>query len=184
MVHGMIHDDLLADMTDDEDEHPIASDLDNVFLKTFLDMFAPAAERADPPPVHWVTDADDCASDYCLDCAEKAVKRSKREFPDAFVDGGWDGKRTSDTAACCCDCGKLLGYSLTKEGLEDELSHWTGVEPREDFNDDCCYEIHEMIDTAITCGNARHKAECRKIVQGLIAFIPQAPETDEVPAHL
>lgn len=166
----------------DESEEPV--NLDDMFLKTFHGMFEPAARRANPPPIHWITDAEDSGSDYCQDCAEKIVKTYKREFPDAFVDGGWDAERDSDTPANCCSCGKLLGYTLTKEGILDELHHWTSIGDRQMLDDDCCYEIYQLIDTVMARGKPSEKAECKAVAQKFITLIPQAPETDEVPADL
>lgn len=166
---------MVRPMSYDSDE-TIDLNVDDMYLRTFLGMFAPAAERANPPPVYWINEGGDSGSDYCEDCAEKIVKQYKREYPSATVDGGWDARRSADTPANCCSCGKLLGYSLTKEGIGDELYHWSSVGQRDMLDEDCCYEIHELIETVIAMGSPSEKAECRKIAQQFITLIPQASD--------
>src|SRR6478736_2150301 len=41
--------------------------------------------------------------------------------PEYIVDGSWDSRRESDGVAFCDRCDAMLGYSLTRCGLEREV---------------------------------------------------------------
>lgn len=78
------------------------------------------AATIEVPYQHWLGGADQGPS-YCFDCATKKVEAGDAEF----VDGGW--QQEDDTCRHCEDCGRLLEYSLTNEGVESELEHFTGA---------------------------------------------------------
>jgi hypothetical protein len=78
-----------------------------------------------PEDFHWIYGFNEGGLDWCRRCAEREVKRLKRERPDGhfFVDGGFDCHE-SDGSAICCKCGRLLNYSLTDYGVKTEINHF------------------------------------------------------------
>jgi hypothetical protein len=68
---------------------------------------------------------------YCEDCCIKAVAKVNKELPEgeeeAWVDGGWGGALCDgyDEGPNHCDeCGKMLDYSLSITGIENEVNHF------------------------------------------------------------
>jgi hypothetical protein len=98
-------------------------------------LLKPLADKADPLTPYW-TGNNDGSWLGCYDCARKRFKEDQ-------IDGGWSGEE--DGPRWCDDCGKLLEFTLTDYGLEEELGHFY-----EHINDpiktpDEAYIAHRML---------------------------------------
>lgn len=74
-----------------------------------------------PEEPYWLME-EQC-KDYCLDCikAKKADFDFHADYGD-FFDGGFECE--SDSSCQCADCGKLLNYTLTDDGVDNEIEVW------------------------------------------------------------
>lgn len=156
---------------------PVSMDLD-----ALLDLFGPVADQADPWPLHWIGNGGDQGDNYCRPCCKALAKHLRRtgKMPEADVDGGWDHRREADGPCYCHGCNRLLGYSLTRCGLDDEIGHW-----REDDGEDLltpvqAYEIEAILRAAQEIGDAQDIADAIAIGMRLAPLLPSlTPE----PSH-
>lgn len=96
-------------------------------LRALIALFDPIAHQAKARPICWISDGNDAGTDYCPDCARwkaKHIRRHNKACREAVADGGWDTYRESDQTAFCGGCGHLLGYSLSRYALRDEIEYW------------------------------------------------------------
>lgn len=98
---------------------------------------------------------EDTGASYCLDC----IKKKKPDFDfhrdyGDFFDGGFD--QEEDGCSHCEDCGKLLEYSLTDYGVDEELEHFLDRDPF-DWNDpDDCFHIARIAQGVFTDAQKRN----------------------------
>lgn len=78
---------------------------------------------------------------YCRECAQKRVDAGEAEF----VDGGWD--QENDGCCHCEDCGRLLDYTLTDYGVEEELEHFRGDRMRRAISPEQAYHLARLLET-------------------------------------
>ena len=103
-----------------------------------LDRIASVGEIPYP---HWLGGEDvDQGPSYCFDCANKIVAAGKAEF----VDGGWP--QDNDGCCHCEDCGRLLAYTLTDYGVEEELSHFKGDRLRRAMSPELAYHLARVLE--------------------------------------
>lgn len=76
-----------------------------------------------PEPPYWPAN-DDIGEHYCR---KHALEKAGRE---GEIDGGV--VRETDTCCHCRTCGKLLDYTLTDAGADQELAHFRTVKFRRD----------------------------------------------------
>ncbi len=94
----------------------MSRDVDSVLAR--LNALAAAAEVPYP---HWLGgDEADQGPSYCAECAHEQVVAGNAEF----VDGGWP--QDNDGCCHCEDCGRLLDYTLTDYGVQEEMEHFKG----------------------------------------------------------
>lgn len=91
-------------------------------------------ERASTPErPYWLI--KDHGETYCLDCIKAMKPKAKYG---TFYDGGFSSE--SDHAEHCEGCGKLLEYTLTDYGVEQELAHFEEMGFFWNVKDEC-YEL-------------------------------------------
>ena len=76
--------------------------------------------------IHWIR--GEAGPNWCHSCGKAVAKHLRRratrkEKRDYILDGGFPGG-DEDGCARCEGCGKLLHYSLTDHGVENELEHF------------------------------------------------------------
>ena len=121
-----------------------------------------AVKPSQPEPANWLE--SDAGFSYCR---EHAIEARAEEFglgkpiypdrrwgrtdlEDAFFDGiggGYYGQGECDGAERCYKCGKLLAYSLTDEGAEQEADYWLNTKIIQ-FEPDDAYELYELMNSA------------------------------------
>lgn len=91
------------------------------------------------PPPYW-REGDE--NEYCRPCFDKLFSSDERE-------GGYCAER--DGCTHCETCGKILAYTLTDYGAEEELDYYEDAEW--DWNDpDDCYHVAAMLGAWIGMG--------------------------------
>lgn len=146
-------------------------------------ILLPFAKQPDSH-IHWVDDGDD-GLDYCEACAALRVrllkhrdrldwrrggrKRHRREYE---VGGGYESY-TSDCSAACDRCGKALAYSLTDDGLESEVEHFsTDFDPEAvASNPWAIYEITRILAAAQRTNDAKLAADAIAIGKAVAAIL-------------
>lgn len=143
-------------------------------LEELLALFEPFARRADPWPIHWVSGGD-AGPDWCRPCCKAIAKHARRtrEYPYATVDGGWDFRRESDTPSWCAGCGRLLGYSLSHYGLQEEIRHWLEDADPTRLSTDQAYEVQAVLDAAFDYGTEQEIADAVTIGERMAKLLPE-----------
>jgi hypothetical protein len=74
---------------------------------------------------HWIGGTSDQDLSFCRKCAEKEVRKLKRENPygDFWLDGGWSCQE-SDYPVNCESCGKDLAFTPTDYCVQEEYEAW------------------------------------------------------------
>lgn len=169
-------------MADLRSVEPGATDVALDRLFDLIKILHPLAEKADARPICWITAGDDAGVDYCPDCARwkaKHLRRHHREYRDAVRDGGWDPKRESDTSSFCEGCGHLLGYSLTRYGLAEELEHYgDGSDWAEPVTPVDAYAVSAVLYAAQACQDPELLNAAVAIGEQAVACLSDAPSTE------
>ncbi len=99
------------------------------------------ARQIEVPYPHWLGgDGADQGPSYCHDCAQIQVKAGNAEF----IDGGWP--QENDGCCHCEGCGRLLDYTLTDYGVEEELSHFKGDRMRRVMHPETAYHLARLLE--------------------------------------
>lgn len=116
-----------------------------------IEQLEKIASPLDPENIHWIP--GEAGENWCYACGKAKAKhmrrRAKKNKKDFILDGGWSGGE-EDNPAYCEGCGKLLHYSLTDYGVEQELSHFLNSILVAPLNPETAYELCEVF------GNGRH----------------------------
>ncbi|MBS1807530.1 MAG: hypothetical protein JST84_05000 [Acidobacteria bacterium] len=102
--------------------------IDQIDSSTLRDLIeetlAPTAKRFRKKSLYWVNNGPDESISYCYQCAEKEVKRLKKENPNGeyFIGGGYSFEE--DSQSFCETCGCLLQCSFTNYACEEEMRHF------------------------------------------------------------
>lgn len=83
-------------------------------------------------PFWFINSRYDESDTFCWDCLHLVMP--KAELGEDFMGGGWD---EHDAAECCIHCGKLLKYTLTDYGVDNELEHFMEVGFDWNFPQEC-----------------------------------------------
>lgn len=106
-------------------------------LACLFDRYA----NLDPEPAYWleIEDGGD-GQDYCLKCVKKKLPGSEQY-------SGYGGPAEQDGCMHCSQCGKLLDYTLTDHGAEEELNHFRTVKFRRNkpLDRDTAYHLARLI---------------------------------------
>lgn len=148
-------------------------------IRELIDLFDPVARQAQARPICWISDGDDCGTDFCPDCARWKAKhlRRSRKYPEAFADGGWDNHRQSDVTSFCGGCGHILSYSLSSHAYGEELDHWSGDAWSEAMTPVHAFQIRAVLDAA--CVYREFVAEAVAIGERAAALLPaQTPHPE------
>ena len=134
-------------------------------IRSLIEKIGPIARQAALQPVCWVGGGNDCGEDYCPKCVKIAVAELKVKLQcDApFSDGGWVLKQHSDYTLSCERCGCDLGYSLSNEGLEQELDHWLENMPSPPLIPIDAYNIEAILEAALYHPDPRVVANTLKV---------------------
>ena len=99
---------------------------------------------------YWISSTEkmneiDESGDFCYDCAKKKVEELTKKLGKKIdIDGV---KLKSDSIICCTQCGKLLSYSLTEEGLQSELEHFIYLQTDDTlYSKREAYQIKKILD--------------------------------------
>lgn len=93
---------------------------------------------------HWIYNGPDEGANYCERCALKEIKRIRKEYPDASLDGGW--RTEHDSLPYCETCHKPLDGSLTYYGAEQEIEHFLEYNFDPESAADC-YSLDEALNS-------------------------------------
>lgn len=94
------------------------------------------------PYPHWLGgDGADQGPSYCRECAQAHVDNGDAEF----IDGGY--QQDNDGCCHCEDCGRLLDYTLTDYGVEEELEHFKGDRMRRVVSPELAYHLTLVLTT-------------------------------------
>lgn len=152
-------------------------------IDALLDMFGPVARKADPWPLHWIGNGGDEGSDYCRPCAKAVAKhlRRARKVPEADVDGGWDDRREAEGPSFCRGCCRLLGYSLNRHGLAEEIGYWLDDAELEPVSPVHAYQIEAVLDAARDIGTEQDIADAIAIGERMA---PLLPANSKIPSEI
>lgn len=103
-----------------------------------LDAIARPAEI--PYPCWLGGDDADQGPSYCRECAQKHVDAGHA----AFVDGGWP--QDNDGCCHCEDCGRLLDYTLTEYGVQEEYDHFKRDRLRRKMTPELAYHLARLLE--------------------------------------
>lgn len=113
----------------------------SIDVQVVLHRLGLVASTAEVPYPHWLGgDGADQGPSYCRDCASKLVAAGEAEF----VDGGW--MQDNDGCCLCEECGRLLDYTLTDYGVEEELSHFKSVRLRGAMSPELAYQLSRVLE--------------------------------------
>lgn len=95
----------------------------------------------DFPFPHWVGGDDvDQGPSYCRACADAKVEAGEAEY----VDGGWPQE---EDGCCHCEaCGRLLDYTLSDYGVEQELDHYLVTPPKSPLGAEEAYHLSRLLE--------------------------------------
>jgi hypothetical protein len=79
------------------------------------------AKDVHPPEPYWF-DNTDVEGEFDYACAKLMLAEVRAKYPEAEIDGGWSSECDGDIA--CQKCGKLLAYTLTDWGAEDQIKYF------------------------------------------------------------
>lgn len=150
-----------------------------------------------PEPACWLE--SDAGPSYCH---EHAVKARAEEFglgppiyernyirmatylEDRFyggIEGGYHGQGVVDHTERCHECGKLLAYTLTDYGADEEVEHWLET-TLTDFTPDDAYQFWRLCINFYPDGGEESQSRARdilKVAEEVAAFLGL-----EVPAEV
>lgn len=113
----------------------------SIDVQTAVRLLERVASAVEIPYPHWLGgDGADQGPSYCRDCASKRVAAGEAEF----VDGGW--MQDNDGCCHCEDCGRLLDYTLTDYGVEEELSHFKNDRMRGSVSPELAYHLARVLE--------------------------------------
>ena len=102
---------------------------------------------------YWISSTEkidelDESEDLCYDCAKKKVEELTKKLGkkiEIYVDGGYETQESDSIIRC--QCGKLLSYYLTEEGVKSELEHFLYLQTNIDLsNKEKAYQIGKILD--------------------------------------
>ena len=125
---------------------------------------------SEPPCCHYVS--DETAIDLCEECAR--IELGFEVSPDRYIEALLDWDHRSDGSSCCDRCGRLLAYTLTDYGLEEEIDHFQSVTFRH-ICPDTAYEVARIM-CAADWRDPPIKSEALKIgFAAVVAGFPALP---------
>lgn len=132
---------------DADDASIVAEGIDERVASAAVDH---CARRFRTVPEYWIS-GDDESTPYCRGCAEKEIRRLRREHPgeDYQLDGGW--RMESDSSPYCGSCERPLDYLLTEYGCEAELEHFRD-HPFDVEDPSSCYALQVMLSSGLWDG--------------------------------
>lgn len=150
-------------------------------VEAIREKIAPIARLLDAPPMHWIAGADQ-GFNYCFACAEIEVAAIEAKSPGSYacIDGGWDAKHESDGSATCKGCCRILGYSLTKCGIESEVDHFIGTVIESPLLPSSAYEIEAILDGIEYCKDQTLIADAISIGREALASIEKSEQFDNL----
>lgn len=154
-----------------------------------------AVKPSDPEPANWLE--SDCSFSYCH---EHAIEARAKEFglgPPIYLDrwwrrtdledhfyagigGGYYGQGECDNVERCHTCDKLLAYSLTDHGAEQEVDYWLNTKVIR-FADDEAYELYKLMAHAYPEGPERSlelAEDILKVAEDVAAFLGLSVENE------
>lgn len=157
-----------------------------------------AVKPSQPEPVNWLE--SDAGFSYCC---EHAIAARAKEFDlgapiytdrrwgrtdleDVFFDGiggGYYGQSECDGTERCHTCDRLLAYSLTDYGAEQEADYWLNTKIIQ-FGPDDAYELYKLMASACPEFSERSlklAEDILKVAEKVAAFLG-LPVTEQVPA--
>jgi hypothetical protein len=94
--------------------------------------------KSSPEPPHWLINHPeyDQGSSFCWSCVKELISNP-------VAGDNWDGGFCCEEDECehCEKCGKLLEYTLTDYGVDEELEHFTEYPPENLDDADECYHL-------------------------------------------